>query len=278
MAALEAGTLLVLCQRAEAAGGAATSYSALVSRELGPGAGTALALLLYTYLLLVGLLDDGEPLLLLASNCSWCSSPVCLVRLSAVGGEARALGRRSLSSAARPRSMEPVLELPLRPRPLAAPSHTLPPTLPPTQSCTAYIMIAADCLGPLLGGLAGAPDAWWAGRQAVVAAVGLGACLPLSMPRTLGAVAGAPRLGGRSRGDGLPLWQTRPSGREAVRMLSQPSRRRPALPATRHPAWMPPPAGVPACTLHAAPAQLPSDRQHREPRTEGEPHLHPTHR
>lgn len=56
-------------------------------------------------------------------------------------------------------------------------------------SCTAYLMIAADCLCPLLAGAAG-PDAWWAGRQAVVAAVGLGVALPLSLPRTLGAVAG----------------------------------------------------------------------------------------
>lgn len=57
-------------------------------------------------------------------------------------------------------------------------------------SCTAYLMIAADCLCPLLAA-AGGPDAWWAGRQAVVAAVGLGVALPLSLPRTLGAVAGA---------------------------------------------------------------------------------------
>lgn len=56
-------------------------------------------------------------------------------------------------------------------------------------SCTAYLMIAADCLCPLLTSAAG-PDAWWAGRQAVVAAVGLGMALPLSLPRTLGAVAG----------------------------------------------------------------------------------------
>ena len=56
-------------------------------------------------------------------------------------------------------------------------------------SCTAYLMIAADCLCPLLAGAAG-PEAWWVGRQAVVAAVGLGVALPLSLPRTLGAVAG----------------------------------------------------------------------------------------
>lgn len=56
-------------------------------------------------------------------------------------------------------------------------------------SCTAYLMIAADCLCPLLASAAG-PDAWWASRQAVVVAVGLGVALPLSLPRTLGAVAG----------------------------------------------------------------------------------------
>lgn len=72
------------------------------------------------------------------------------------------------------------------------------------QSCTAYVMIAADCLVPLLGGLAGTPDAWWAGRPAVVTAVGLGACLPLSLPRTLGAVAGGWRTLQEGSCAGLP--------------------------------------------------------------------------
>ncbi len=61
-------------------------------------------------------------------------------------------------------------------------------------SCTAYLMIAADCLFPLLASAA-ASDAWWASRQAVVAAVGLGVALPLSLPRTLGAVAGEGEMG-----------------------------------------------------------------------------------
>lgn len=110
VAAIETLTLIVLCKYAEETG--ATSYSSMVSRELGPSAGTALSVLLYVYLLL---------------------------------------------------------------------------------SCTAYLIIAGDCLGPLLAGVAGpgAADAWWAGRQVVVAAVGLGVALPLSLPRTLGAVAGA---------------------------------------------------------------------------------------
>lgn len=60
-------------------------------------------------------------------------------------------------------------------------------------SCTAYVMIAADCLCPLLGAALG-PDSWLAARQVVVAAVGLGVVLPLSIPRTLGATTG-----GRSR-------------------------------------------------------------------------------
>lgn len=55
-------------------------------------------------------------------------------------------------------------------------------------SCTAYLIIAIDCLVPLLAGAFG-PDAWWAGRQAVAAAVGLGVLLPLSVPRTLGAIS-----------------------------------------------------------------------------------------
>ncbi|PRW39208.1 transcriptional regulator [Chlorella sorokiniana] len=106
VAAVETATLCVLCAYAEES--QATSYSGLVHAKLGPGAGAALAPIMYIYLLL---------------------------------------------------------------------------------SCTAYLMIAADCLCPLLASAAG-PEAWWAGRQAVVAAVGLGVALPLSLPRTLGAVAG----------------------------------------------------------------------------------------
>lgn len=56
-------------------------------------------------------------------------------------------------------------------------------------SCTAYLMIAADCLCPLLAGAFG-PGLWGGARSAVVSAVGLGVALPLSLPRTLGAVAG----------------------------------------------------------------------------------------
>ena len=50
-------------------------------------------------------------------------------------------------------------------------------------------MIAADCLCPLLAGAFG-PGAWWAARPAVVAGLGLGVVLPLSLPRTLGAISG----------------------------------------------------------------------------------------
>lgn len=56
-------------------------------------------------------------------------------------------------------------------------------------SCTAYVIIAADCLCPLLAGALG-PEAWLASRPVVVAALGLGVVLPLSLPRTLGAIAG----------------------------------------------------------------------------------------
>ena len=59
-------------------------------------------------------------------------------------------------------------------------------------SCTAYLIIAADCLCPLLAG-GGGGGAWWAGRHAVVAAVGLGVALPLSLPRTLEALSSEQR-------------------------------------------------------------------------------------